>query len=354
MFGRNEPASFAAFYSGFSKTVRPTLQLTMVGDGVCPDTLVATGLFDGVQWTLGDSVLQYGPDTFLIAYTPGRYIATGYLGVCRRTDFAADTIEAAFNSPEFQYTLKEPSCFGFSDGQIAFEDPYGGLPPYRFSIDNGQSFFPENTFINLAAGTYQLVARDFTGCYNHPLPTKIGQPDSFSVDLVARLLPKSLKPGGRVELEAVPGRPIVATSWTPEDSTGCANCLTYTFHPESSTWVVVTVYDAEGCPALDSILISVVPNVYAPNVIHPVSSEGNDRFMLFTREPIPIHRLAIFDRWGDQVFERHGIFTNDTTEGWDGFSKGKQALPGVYVFVAEVEILPGQVVMVQGDVTVLR
>ncbi|HRI61344.1 MAG TPA: IgGFc-binding protein, partial [Saprospiraceae bacterium] len=128
MFGRNQPASFAAFYSGFSKTAKPNLQLTKIGDGVCPDTLVADGVFDGVQWALEDSVLQYGPDTFLITYTPGRYIATGYLGVCRRTDFAADTIEASFNSPRFQYLIDEPSCFGFSDGRIEFGTPYGGLP----------------------------------------------------------------------------------------------------------------------------------------------------------------------------------------------------------------------------------
>jgi len=62
----------------------------------------------------------------------------------------------------------------------------------------------------------------------------------------------------------------------------------------------------------------------------------------------------IFDRWGDMVFERHDIFTNDTSEGWDGSFRGKQALPGVYAFVAEVEVQPGQVVTVRGDVTVVR
>jgi len=354
MFGRNQPASFAAFYSGFSKTAKAELQLSMVGDGVCPDTLVADGVFDGVQWMLEDSVLQFGPDTFLIAYTPGRYIATGYLGVCRRTDFAADTIEAVFSSPAFQYSLEEPSCYGFFDGQIVFGTPTGGLPPYQFSIDDGQTFFPQNTFDDLAAGKYKLVARDVTGCYNRPLTTNMGQPDSFSVELVPRLLPKSLKPGGQVELEALPGRPIVATEWTPADSSGCANCLTYIFHPETSTWVVVTVFDEEGCPAVDSFYISVVPNVFVPNVIRPASAEGNDRFTLFTREQIPIRRLIIFDRWGDLVFERRDIFTNDTSVGWDGFFKGKQALPGVYAFVAEVEILPGQTTVLRGDVTVLR
>jgi len=60
--------------------------LFTVGDGVCPDTLVATGRFDGVQWYFADSLLQYGPDSFFVAYAPGQYIARGYLGVCRITD----------------------------------------------------------------------------------------------------------------------------------------------------------------------------------------------------------------------------------------------------------------------------
>ncbi|MBX2891040.1 MAG: gliding motility-associated C-terminal domain-containing protein [Saprospiraceae bacterium] len=355
MFGRNQPASFAAFYSGFSKTTRPDIQITMMGDGVCPDTLVANGVFDGVQWMLKDSVLQYGADTFLVVYTPGQYTATGYLGVCRRTDFASDTILIDFNSPEFEYTVEEPSCFGFSDGHITFGAPYGGLPPYQFSIDNGRTFLPSSTFSGLSMGAYPLVARDVTGCYNRPLLAMMGQPDSFSVSLKVRLLPNPLKPGGKVELEALPGRPVVSAFWEPpNERLLCADCLTFAFHPEASTWVAVTVLDAEGCPAVDSMFIPVVSNVFAPNVIRPASSGGNDRFTLFTRDPVPIRRLAIFDRWGDLVFERRGIFTNDTSEGWDGSFKGKQALPGVYAFWAEVETLPGRVEVVTGDVTVLR
>jgi len=354
MYGRNQPASFAAFYSGFSKITVPEIEVALVGDGVCPDTLVAEGLFDGVQWTLEDSVLQYGPDTFLIAYTPGRYVATGYLGVCRRTDFAAAEIDVDFASPEFPYASEPPSCFGFSDGQIAFGDPYGGFPPYQFSIDNGQHFSESNIFENISADTYNLRVRDSTGCYSRPLDLSIEQPDSFAVELVALSLPNPLKPGGRVELEAIPDRPVVATDWEPADSTGCGNCLEYVFRPMASTWVTVTVYDSEGCPATDRIFVTVEANVYAPNVFKPESIYGNDRFTLFSREPLPIHRLAIFDRWGEQVFENQDFFTNSPANGWDGTFRGKLALPGVYVFLAEVEILPGKVAKVQGDVTLVR
>lgn len=354
MFGRNDPASYAAFYSGFSKTVTADIHLTVVGDGVCPDTLVATGLFDGVQWMYEDSILHFGVDTFLVAYAPGRYIATGYLGVCRRTDFAADTVVTSFISPRFPYTVQDPSCYGYADGQINFGNPYGGIPPYQFSIDNGQHFSTKNAYDQLVADNYKLVVRDSTGCYNRPLGLEIGQPDSFSVDLVPRLLPHPLKSGGKVELEAKPGRPVIATEWTPADSTVCSDCLFYTLYPEYNTWVSVTVFDSAGCPAVDSFLVAVEPNVYAPNVINPESSLGNDRFTLFSREDLPIRRLAIFDRWGDQVFDKQGFFTNNPGDGWDGMFRGKMAQPGVYVFKAQVEIEPGRVVEVSGDVLLVR
>ena len=354
MFGRNQPASFAAFYSGFTKIAKPDIQVVLTGDGVCPDTLVASGHFDGVQWMYGDSILQYGLDTFLVVYTPGLFTAIGYLGVCRRNDFAADTVTASFVSPEFPYSAIEPSCYGWSDGQILFGDPYGGFAPYEFSIDAGKHFSQAHAFDGIAAGAYDLVVRDSKGCYNRPLNISVDQPDSLVVDIVPLLLPHPLKSGEQVELEAVPGRPVVSATWAPGDSSGCVDCLYYTLHPLENTWVSVIVYDPEGCSAVDSLLLAVEPNVYAPNVFSPFSGAGNDHFTLFSRYELPIRRLSIFDRWGDQVFERTDFFTNNPVDGWDGYFRGKMALPGVYAFRAEVEIVPGKTVVLFGDVLLYR
>ncbi|MBK6931403.1 MAG: IgGFc-binding protein [Saprospirales bacterium] len=272
MYGRNEPASFAAFFSGFSKTAVPDIDLTLVGDGVCPDTLVASGLFDGVQWIYEDSILQFGPDSVLVAYAPGRYIATGYLGVCRRTDFASDTGVAAFVSPQFPYQLQPPSCFGYADGQIVFGQPYGGLPPYVFSIDNGQHYTTDSVFAGLAADDYRLVVRDSTGCYNRPLKLKMGQPDSFYVDIVPRKLPDPLKSGQEVVLEGIPNMPVVAVSWEPTGGGGCGDCLWHTYKMEETTLVSLVVFDSAGCRAEDQFLVRVDPRIYVPNAIDPALS----------------------------------------------------------------------------------
>ncbi|MEZ5647510.1 MAG: gliding motility-associated C-terminal domain-containing protein [Alphaproteobacteria bacterium] len=329
MYGRNEPASFAAFFSGFSKTITPKLTLKMIGDGVCPDTLVASGLFDGVQWMYEDSLLQYGPDTTFVAYAPGQYTAIGYLGVCRRTDFAADSLVASFVSPQFPYAQGDPTCFDYLDGFIDFGVPYGGIQPYQYSIDNGKHFFTQSNFDELPAGDYKLVVRDATGCYNRPLSLTLTQPDSFLVDIKPLRLPDPLPPGGQVILEGVPNRPIVESDWEPFQPDLCADCLIYGFRPEENTWVTLSVYDEEGCMAMDSFLVRVDPRIYVPNIIAPESDQGNDRFMLFSRENLPIRRLAIYDRWGDLQFERRDIFTNASAEGWDGRAGRKKCCRGV-------------------------
>jgi hypothetical protein len=354
MYGQNSAASYAAFYSGFSKTIEPRIKLKRIGDGVCPDTLSATGFFDGVQWMYEDSILKYGKDTFIVVYAPGRYIARGYLGVCRQDETASDTIDVAFVSPQFPYTFKQPSCFGLSNGDIRFGKPFGGLPPYQYSVDNGRSFSQTTFYDKIAAGVYKLVVRDSLGCYNKPLALTVGQPSELTVKIVPKsALPDAIPLGQVIKLGGVPNRKVVMMKWTPVDSSTCKNCLDYTTSPIQTTTVTLTVTDSAGCLATDKLILRVLPNVFAPNVISPLSQSGNSHFTLYSKDPLPIFHLAIFDRWGEHVFDAKNISTNALQDGWDGTFKGKKVDGGVYVFYAEVEVLPGRTAIIKGDVTVL-
>ena len=354
LFGRNGAAGFGGFYSGFSKTNKPTISLQIVGDGVCPDTLLASGRFDGVQWYFADSLLQYGPDSMFVAYSPGLYTARGYLGVCRRTDFVEDDVVAVFNSPEFPYSFEEPSCFGLSNGQIIFGAPSGGLEPYQFSIDNGKNFSSLSTANGIRAGDYKLVVRDSTGCYNRPLELSVGQPDSLGVTLTVAQIDEPVKPGDRVILEAQSDRDVVLHSWEPGDTTTCGGCPQLTVRPQETTWYTVTVTDSEGCTAADRVQVVLEPNVYVPNVFAPASGTGNHRFTIFSKETLPINWLRVYDRWGGLVFERNNIVTNDLSDGWDGSNRGQDLNAGVYVFMAEIEYVPGRKLFLKGDVTLIR
>jgi IgGFc binding protein/CHU_C Type IX secretion signal domain/SprB repeat len=354
LFGRDEPASFAGFFSGFTVTDRPKLTLTRLGDGVCPDTLVASGRFDGVQWMYGDSIIQYGTDTTLITYAPGQYSAVGYLGVCRRTNFAADTIDMTFMSPLFEYAYQEPSCFGFTDGSITFGTPLGGIAPYQYSVDQGKTFQSQPVVLGLGAANYALVARDSTGCYNRPIDVTITQPDSFIVKLQTTDLIDPLFPDQLVRFRAVPSGPVSTSQWSPNGSSSCTNCLTYAWVADQSRWIEVTVTDTAGCPATDRVYVNVTPNIYAPNVINPASETGNASFILYSKDVLVIKRLRIFDRWGELVYEEADLSTNDLSRGWNGLTPNGRALPqGVYVWMAEVERTPGNISVLRGDVTLV-
>ncbi len=352
LVGRLKGASYAALYSDFEPR-SPEVHIKHLGDGICPDTLVASGYFDGIEWIYSDSIFQLGPDTMFVISAPGTYVAAAYIGECYNTSLVYDTIQVPLNAPVFPYSVQDAGCFGVADGEIEIGTPNGGVPPYRYSINFGQIFSPEPVFQNIGAGWYKLVVQDSIGCYNEPVKVYLGQPDSFYVNIQTWRLKEPLQSGDQAVLEALPSHPVTEIYWSPADSTGgCSDCPLHAFYPDVSTMVSVTVVDADGCMATDSVLLVVDPHVYAPNAIALRSVQGNDRFMLFSKDPLPIHQLMIYDRWGNAVFERQNIQTNQPDQGWDGTKNGRAAVPGVYVFWAKVEIEPGRTVVLTGDLLV--
>lgn len=349
---RYQFAGFSAFFSGYQERA-PEIQLSLHGDGVCPDTLTANGYYDGIHWIYGDSALHSGPDSVFIVAAPGKYKAVGYVGACFSTATAVDSLQVPLTEPKFPYFITEPACFGARDGRIVFGTPNGGAPPYRYSINNGATFTEETIFDQIAAGNYRLIVLDSSGCYNEPIRLKIGQPDSFYVNISARRMPDPFQSGDLAELEAYTSHVVTSFLWAPADSNACSDCMEFNFRPESTTWVWVTVQDSTGCEASDSFLIVVDPRIYAPNVIAPESARGNDRFTLFSENPLPVRQLSIFDRWGGQVFQRFNIFTNNVNDGWDGRINGKLAAPGVFTFIARVELEPGRTTLIKGTITLM-
>jgi len=356
-FGQNSAASFAAFYSGFSKTNATTnIAVKNIGDGVCPDTLIVTGHFDGVQWMYADSLIKYGHDTMLIVNGPGQYHVLGYLGVCRQNETSKDSIIVDFISPEFDYTIKNPSCYGYSDGSILIHQPYGGYPPYQYSINKGFDFIKDSLFIGLNADIFKLVVRDSVGCYNYPLTVMLDQPEPFSVEIVKKshINIDVLKLGQTIKLEGIANRPYVFTKWSPTNDSTCNFCpINRVKVLKTANYVTLLVKDSLGCPAFDTIVLYVEPPVYIPNIFDPANGVlKNSNFTIFSESQLPIHKLVIFDRWGNQVFSTTNIHTNVIEEGWDGKINGKLVDPAVFVYYAEVEILPNIIVLFKGEITV--
>jgi hypothetical protein len=63
---------------------------------------------------------------------------------------------------------------------------------------------------------------------------------------------------------------------------------------------------------------------------------------------------AVFNRWGEVVYEKSNFLANDASSGWDGTHKGVKQNPDVYVYVIEVLCDNNTVLALKGNVALIR
>ncbi|MCB0584728.1 MAG: gliding motility-associated C-terminal domain-containing protein, partial [Phaeodactylibacter sp.] len=93
---------------------------------------------------------------------------------------------------------------------------------------------------------------------------------------------------------------------------------------------------------------------FIPNAFSPNEDGRNDVFFVNTGPEFQrVLSLRIMDRWGNMVYSREDFPPNDPSFGWDGFFRGSLAPTGIYAFVAELELITGQVIVENGALTVV-
>ncbi|MFT6849365.1 MAG: gliding motility-associated-like protein [Sphingobacteriales bacterium] len=127
-----------------------------------------------------------------------------------------------------------------------------------------------------------------------------------------------------------------------------------TITPNQTTTYTLTTTDLDnpGCPpAISSVKITVVEDVlYSvqfPNAFSPNGDGRNDEFKP-VHEGIQSYQLAIFNRWGEKVYE-----SLDPNRGWDGFYKQGtlRVKIGVYMYVASIGKPDGDIDILKGTIT---
>jgi gliding motility-associated-like protein len=111
-----------------------------------------------------------------------------------------------------------------------------------------------------------------------------------------------------------------------------------------------------GCTATASINVSVNRDlrIFVPNAFSPNDDGINDLFMIYSGNQINLVKsFQVMNRWGDLIFTANDFQPEDPDNAWDGSFNGKMLNPGVYIYLAEVELADGEVVVISGDVTLL-
>jgi gliding motility-associated-like protein len=119
---------------------------------------------------------------------------------------------------------------------------------------------------------------------------------------------------------------------------------------QTTTYYVLGV-DANGCIGKDSTIVYVtkIHELYVPSAFSPNGDGINDLFKFYTKGIKQIRSIAIYNRWGEQIF-----YTEGEKPYWDGTYKGKQLPSDVFVYVITAETYDDTTVIKKGNITLLR
>lgn len=250
----------------------------------------------------------------------------------------------------------DPSCADDTDGMIELLDLVGGVEPFSYFIDGVPS--PEGVFTSLSSGSYEILIVDANGCeYSetidliNPEPITVFAGDDLNVDMDQQVV---IDPVINREMNR-----INIISWLVNGTVLCSDCPDpgLSFLAESSGVYQIMVEDINGCIASDelSLNVRIVRNVFIPSAFSPNGDGINDRFSIFAgRNATNVKSFAIFDRWGNMMYQETDLTPNDDTQGWDGTRSGRMLDPGVFVYTAIVEFEDGEVLNYHGEVKLIR
>lgn len=249
-----------------------------------------------------------------------------------------------------------PSCFGNGNGAILISSIQGGGGSFEYSLD-GQFFFALGplpaTIPDLAAGAYILSIQDDNDCRT-TLNVAVAPAQELILDLGPDL---TISLGDSIRLDALTNFTAASWTWTPTTQMSRPDSLSTYVSPLETTIYQITALDANGCDASDWIRITVdetVP-IYIPSAFSPDEDGTNDILYIFAGPGVSeVKRFQIYDRWGNQLFVDGPFQPNDPTHGWNGNFNGSPMNSAVYVYYAEVLLTTGKVVLLKGDVTLLR
>jgi len=266
-----------------------------------------------------------------------------------------------------EYQLEEPSLIrantsanditcigGDNSGVINFDTTFGGTPPYQYSTD-GILFTGTPSLQGLPAGTYEVVVQDAAGCEESFTQSVLPAPE-FTVELGED---QTINLGDSILLTAQSSSNNADFNWIlPGDSLKQINGSSIMAAPLITSAYYVEAFDTVTlCSASDVIIIKVEKkrNIYIPNAFSPNDDGVNDMFYINAGRGVAIiESFRIFSRTGNLVYEATDFLPNDPGTAWDGYFRGEELDPGVFVYVAEIAFVDGEVEIFQGDVTLLK
>ena len=255
-------------------------------------------------------------------------------------------------------SITDLTCFESNDGIIQAE-ALNGTPEYLFSLDNGP-LNPQRIYNGLAAGAYSLSAIDVKGCEVSEMIT-ISQPEEIQLLLNGPQDTIELGQGGQFFSQFSPSDRILIYSWSPPDGLSCTDCPNPEVIPPGTSVYTLTVEDQDGCLQMADIIIFTTDfkPLFAPNIISlSAVNPENSFFRVHSNVSADMLELiSIYDRWGNKLYSEQNIdLMSQSYIGWNGITNqnSQKVNPGVYIWLAKVRFIDGEVRTFTGDLTIVH
>jgi len=353
-------------------TISPRVDIVQVGVLGCEsteaslvgeDTLSVDLRYD---WTTNNGeIASVSTEKEISISSPGEYnllVTNDTNGCISEQKIVVEDESSVFEAVEV--SPMDPSCQGLANGAIAISDVVGGFAPLSYSIDGGESFSDVNFFEGVPAGNYDVVVRDSIGCEYTTMTELI---DGRVVELNLGM-DQELKLGETYTIMPVltlDGEPISADnftiSWTATDEDfECIDCWEHTIGAMGTTIYTLTLVDEFGCTVEDRLIVRVddTPPVFIPNIFQASGSDLDNKIVFNTGPAVEhVMKFLIMDRWGNQIFLSEDFSPSDAANAgnyWDGNYGGAAVQPGVFMYIAEILLINGDLRTIAGDITLIR
>lgn len=344
-------------------TIVPQIEIQQIGRILCDINNVAIsglGSVEGTEyeykWSTEDGTINQGAES----------LEPSIGGAGTYTLQVFNTVNKCFNEESIEVAVEESTlesvitavdkqtCKDYEDGVLEVLGVVGGVAPYRYAFQ-GNSFTENGYFDELPSAVYNLIVKDSFGCV---LDTAIwlGLERNLQVNLGNDTL---IDLGERLNLAAIVNIPtveILDIIWEPSSIIDCNNCLNFDFEPATNMVVKIEIVDIEGCTAEDQIIVRVNEevNLYIPNIFTPNNDGVNDVFSLSTSRNVErVISFDVYDRWGSKVFSDADFVPGEGLT-WDGRHLGQKVQQGVFVYLAKLQMVNGEIEQLKGNITVIR
>ena len=202
--------------------------------------------------------------------------------------------------------------------------------------------------------TYIATLTDSVGCFS----------STTTIDIILKSLPqvnagpdRILSYNSMFTITPVYSSNVISYLWVPGGSLSCTTCPVTGGLALTSQHYAIKATSDSGCISKDDVTIFVeckYANLLMPSAFTPNRDGLNDIFYPITRGIKLVKRFAVYNRYGQQLFEAKNFVPNDKSFGWNGKLNGFDQSPGSYVYMLETICDIGETIFKKDSFLLLR